>query len=197
MPSIPGLNAPGNPDYVLDPEELWFVTGGALILVYVLLRLLLASRFGRVAVAIRENETRAALLGYDPRLTKLAVFVVGGGIAGLAGCLYANWGAFVSPTIFSLALSAEIIIWVTVGGLGTLIGPVIGCVLIQYLVAQIGTQQAFNSNLVLGVILIAFVLLLRKGLVPTAQDLGGRLIALLRRRAGRTAESLGALKEAE
>lgn len=197
MPSIPGLNAPGNPDYLLDPEELWFVTGGALILVYVLLRLLLASRFGRVAVAIRENETRAALLGYDPRLTKLAVFVVGGGIAGLAGCLYANWGAFVSPTIFSLALSAEIIIWVTVGGLGTLIGPVIGCVLIQYLVAQIGTQQAFNSNLVLGVILIAFVLLLRKGLVPTVQDLCGRLVGLLRRRAGRTADRLGALKEAE
>ncbi len=59
------------------------------------MRLLLASPFGRIAVAVRENETRAALLGYDPRLIKLGVFMVGGAVAGLAGALYVNWGAFV------------------------------------------------------------------------------------------------------
>ena len=91
-------------------------------------------------------------------------------VAGLAGALYVNWGAFVGPTIFSLSLSAEIIIWITVGGLGTLIGPVVGCVLIQFLNAKIGSQQAFNSNLVLGVILVGFVLLLPRGIVPTLRD---------------------------
>jgi urea transport system permease protein len=171
MPSVPTFNMPFDPETVLDPVQGWYATGGALILVYVLLRLLLWSPFGRITVAIRENEVRASLLGYDPRLVKLAVFVVGGAIAGLGGALYVNWGAFVSPTIFALSLSAEIIIWVTVGGLGTLIGPVVGCFLIQYLVAQIGSQQTFNSNLILGVILIAFVLLLPKGLIPTVRDL--------------------------
>ena len=87
------------------------------------LHALLASRFGRVVVAIRENETRCELLGYDVRLHKLAGLHVGGGIAGLAGCLFANWGAFVSPNVFSLAMTSQIIIWVIVGGLGTLLGP--------------------------------------------------------------------------
>jgi branched-chain amino acid transport system permease protein len=182
MPSVPTFNMPFDPQAVLDPVQGWYATGGALILVYMFLRLLLWSPFGRVAVAVRENEVRASLLGYDPRLIKLAVFVVGSAIAGLAGALYVNWGAFVSPTIFALSLSAEIIIWVTVGGLGTLIGPVVGCFLIQYLVAQIGSQQTFNANLILGVILIAFVLLLPKGLIPAVRDLLLQALRALPRR---------------
>ncbi|WP_062118766.1 ABC transporter permease subunit [Aureimonas sp. AU40] len=170
IPAVPTFNMPYSPSDILSPEASWWVTAGALIGVYLLLRLLLASSFGRVAVAVRENETRAALLGYDPRIIKLGVFVVGGAVAGLAGALYVNWGAFVGPTIFSLSISAEIIIWITIGGLGTLLGPIVGCFLIQYLVSQIGSQQAFNANLVLGVILVAFVLLLPQGIVPTIRD---------------------------
>jgi urea transport system permease protein len=176
MPSVPGINAPGNPSNLLDPQGLWFVTGGALILVYVLLRFILLSPFGRIAIAIRENETRAALLGYDPRLYKLIVFVLGGAIAGLSGCLYTNWGAFVSPTIFSLTLSGQAIIWIIIGGIGSLLGSVVGCVIIQMLVTRIGTQQTFNANLVLGAILVAFVLLLPKGIVPTIRSLVARLV---------------------
>lgn len=182
MPAVPTFNAPYDPGTVLTPEQSWWVTAGALVLVYVLLRLVVASPFGRVAVAVRENETRASLLGYDPRPIKLGVFVLGGAVAGLAGALYVNWGAFVGPTIFSLSLSAEIIIWITVGGLGTLLGPVVGCFLIQSLTSLIGSQQRFNSNLALGIILIVFVLLLPKGLVPTLRD---ALVGLGRRVAGR------------
>lgn len=171
IPSVPGVNMPGVPDWVFGPEENWYLSAGALILVYLGLKLLLASHFGRVVVAIRENEARAALLGYDPRLYKLLAFMIGGAIAGLAGCLYTVWGAFISPTIFGLATSAQIIIWVTIGGLGTLIGPIIGCVLIQYLVTSIGGQQALDANLVLGVILLVFVLLMPAGLVPVARGL--------------------------
>ena len=106
------------------------------MLVYAVLHLILASKFGRVVVAIRENETRAMLLGYDPRLYKLLVFAIGGGIAGLAGCLFTNWGGFISPTVFSLSQSAQIIILVLVGGLGTLIGPILGAVAIEYLIPR-------------------------------------------------------------
>jgi branched-chain amino acid transport system permease protein len=171
IPSVPTFNMPFNPDAVLDPVGNWYVTGGGLILVYLILRLILASPFGRIAVAVRENEVRASLLGYDPRKIKLGVFIIGGAIAGFAGALYVNWGAFVSPTIFALSLSAEIIIWITIGGLGTLIGPVIGCFIVQYLKSRIGSQQLLNSDLILGAILVAFVLLLPKGLVPTLQML--------------------------
>ena len=178
IPSVPTFNMPFDPETILDIDQAWYATAGALILVYVLLRVILASPFGRVVVAVKENEVRASLLGYDPRLIKLLAFVIGGAVAGLGGALYVNWGAFVGPTIFSLSLSAEIIIWITVGGLGTLLGPVVGCFIIQYIVAQIGSQQAFNSNLVLGAILIAFVLLLPQGLIPTFRNLFFKAVRL-------------------
>ena len=128
MPAVPTFNVPFDPSTVLSPEQSWWTTAGVLLAVFLMLRLLLALPAGRVIVAVRENEVRASLLGYDPRLVKCLTFILGGAIAGLAGALYVNWGAFVSPTIFSLSLSAEIIIWITVGGLGTLLGPIIGCV---------------------------------------------------------------------
>lgn len=179
IPAVPGINLPFHPDVPLGPEGSWYLSAGCLILVYAGLKLLLASHFGRVIVAIRENETRAALLGYDPRLYKLLAFVIGGAIAGLAGCLFTNWGAFISPTIFGLAVSAQIIIWVLIGGLGTLVGPILGCIAIQWLVSSIGTQQAFDANLVLGVILLGFVLLMPAGVVPTTRQ---AILALAARR---------------
>ncbi len=171
IPGIPTLNWPGQKDEFLTPKDLFYVTFSCLLLVYLGLRVLIASKIGRVIVAAKENEQRVLLLGYDARAYKLFSFTLGGAIAGLAGCLFANWGAFTSPTIFGLAQSAQIIIWVIVGGLGTLVGPIVGCVAIQWLTSQIGTQQAFNANLVLGAILVVFVLLVPRGLVPTLGDL--------------------------
>lgn len=197
IPAVPTFNMPYDPTAILSPEQSWWVTGGALVGVYLLLRLVLASPFGRIAVAVRENEVRASLLGYDPRLVKLGVFVLGGAISGLAGALYVNWGAFIGPTIFSLSLSAEIIIWITIGGLGTLLGPVIGCFIIQYLVSQIGSQQAFNSNLVLGVILVGFVLLLPKGIVPTIRGVALRLGQFVTERRSATPSPAGEVVGAE
>jgi len=175
IPAIPPLNWPGNIDETITPRGMFNLSLGLLIVVYAGLRALISSRIGHVIVAIKENEQRAQLLGYDPRAYKLFVFTLGGAIAGLAGCLFANWGSFTSPTIFGLAQSAQIIIWVIVGGLGTLVGPVVGCMLIQWLTTQIGTQQTFNSNLVLGAILVLFVLLVPKGLVPSIGLLLGRV----------------------
>jgi branched-chain amino acid transport system permease protein len=166
IPSVPGINMPWDAEDTLGPRGLYNLSFGLLLAVYLGLRWLLASRVGRVIVAIKENEQRALLLGYDARAYKLFTFTLGGALAGMAGCLFANWGSFTSPTIFGLAQSAQIIIWVIVGGLGTLLGPVVGCVAIQWLTAQIGTQQTFNANLVLGAILVVFVLLVPKGVVP-------------------------------
>ena len=171
MPSVPPINVPGMPDDQLDQTGIWYVAMGGLVAVYALLRALLASRFGRVVVAIRENETRAQLIGYDPRLYKLLSFTISAGIAGLAGCVYVNWGGFISPTVFGLSMSAQVIIFVLVGGLGTLLGPILGAVLIQGLINAAGGQSTVDPNLGLGVILVAFVLLIPQGLLPTARAL--------------------------
>jgi ABC-type branched-subunit amino acid transport system permease subunit len=176
MPSLPTLNVPGVPGRLLDPTETFYLVMTFLVVVYVGLHVLLASHFGRVVVAIRENEARCELLGYDVRLRKLLVFAIGGGIAGLAGCLFANWGAFVSPNVFSLTMTSQIIIWVIVGGLGTLVGPIIGCLIMQYLATTLGTQQLANTSLIFGLIFLAFVLLVPRGIVPSLRRLGARAV---------------------
>jgi urea transport system permease protein len=178
MPSLPTLNLPGEPGRLLDPTEMFYLVMALLVIVYVGLHVLLASHFGRVVVAIRENETRCELLGYDVRLHKLLIFTIGGGIAGLAGCLFANWGAFVSPNVFSLVMTSQIIIWVIVGGLGTLFGPIIGCLIMQYLATILGSQQLANTNLIFGIIFLAFVLLVPRGIVPSLGRLGARVFGL-------------------
>jgi branched-chain amino acid transport system permease protein len=202
VPAIPPLNMPFNKAAQLDLYDMFYLSMGLLLLTYFGLRWLLVRPFGRVMVAISQNERRAEFLGYDARLYKLATFTLGGALAGMAGILFANWGAFVSPTIFGLAQSAQIIIWVIVGGRGTLIGPIVGCIGIQWLTAWLGTVQLggkgmgrwiekalgggefghsvgsvlgvidlSNSNLVLGAVLLAFVLLVPKGIVPSIADL--------------------------
>jgi branched-chain amino acid transport system permease protein len=196
IPGIAPLNFPFNRSAVIGVEGMFYLSSAALTATYLGLRLLLVTRFGRIMVGIRENERRAELIGYDPRVYKLATFTIGGALAGFAGCLFANWGNFVSPTIFGLSQSAQIIIWVIVGGRGTLIGPIVGCIGIQWLSAVLGSNQPSggsdfwskilaNTPLILGVILIAFVLLIPKGLIPTLADIGESLLRRRRNRRGR------------
>jgi ABC-type branched-subunit amino acid transport system permease subunit len=170
MPNVPSLNIPFQPDNTLDPLGMFVLSMALLLIVYFALHALLVTRFGRVLVAIRENEQRVEFLGYDARLHKLVAFSVGGALAGLAGCLFVSWGNYVSPTVFSVVQSAQIIIWLMVGGVGTLLGPVIGAIAICRLTVEIGTQQLVNANVVLGAILLIFVLLVPKGIAPMISD---------------------------
>ena len=175
MPALPPINLPGDPAKFVYPEDMFLITGICLLLVYAGLRLLMRSRFGRAVAAVRENELRAELLGYDTRFYKTATFGIGGAVAGLAGVLYANWNAYVSPTVFDLGFSAQIIIWVVVGGLGTLVGPLIGAMLLGFVTIELGTQQSVDVNLILGVILVLFVLAVPEGVAPRARALWCRL----------------------
>jgi ABC-type branched-subunit amino acid transport system permease subunit len=177
MPNTPPLNLPGSPDTPLEPPQIFVVAVLSLVASYAIAKLVLLTRFGRVAVAIRENELRAELLGYDVRLHKLGLFALGGAMAGLAGILFANC-VFVSPTLFSLSYAGQVIIWVLVGGLGTLVGPVVGCILVQVATTYAGTLRNLDPNLVLGVMLMLAVFGMPKGLLPTA----GLALQLLRRR---------------
>jgi ABC-type branched-subunit amino acid transport system permease subunit len=180
--TAPPLNLPWDPGTVLFPQHVFYVAMGALLLSYFGCVWLIRSHFGRVCVAIRENETRAELLGYDARLYKLGLFSVGGGLAGLAGVLMANGIGRVTPDLFNLSYAAQAIIWVIVGGRGTLIGPVLGAFGIFWLTSWLGTQSYFNVNMVLGIVLIFFVLLLPRGVVPAVVALGSHRF---RRKIGR------------
>lgn len=171
IPSTPILTLPGDPGNPLPPESIYVLTIAVLVICYILCKIILATRFGAVVIAIRENETRAELLGYDARLYKLGIFTIAGAMAGAAGVLFAN-SVFVSPNMFGLQTNGQVLIWIIIGGVGTLVGPVIGCFLVLMLSNYLGTVNQsggltwLDPNLVMGVLLTVFVLVMRKGLVP-------------------------------
>lgn len=171
IPGFQTLNVPGDPGAYIWGDPYFYVCAVALVIVFLLVTWLLRSSFGRIAVGIRENETRMSLMGYDVAARKTVLFAVGAAIAGLAGALFANWGEIVTPNLFSLGQSAEIIIWCIVGGLGTRLGPIAGAAGLAYLKFLLGQQSMIDNTLITGLILVLFVLFLPRGLVPAIADL--------------------------
>lgn len=171
IPGFHTLNIPGQPDEFIWGDALYYVCAIALLFLYFFVTWLLRTSFGRIAVGIRENETRVSLMGYDVRARKTILFSIGAAIAGLAGAFFANWAEIVTPGLFSLGQSAEIIIWCIVGGLGTRFGPIIGAASLAYLKFLLGQQSLIDNTLITGIILVLFVLFLPKGIVPAVSSL--------------------------
>ena len=172
--NVPPINYPWDATQFLYPEHVFYVAMAALLLAYFLCVWLIKSHFGRVCVSIRENEVRTELLGYDIRFYKLCMFTVGGAIAGLGGIMFANSIGRITPDVFNLYNAALAIIWVIIGGRGTLIGPVFGALILFYLTSFLGRQAVVNINLFLGLVLIVFVLVVPKGIVPSLVELWDR-----------------------
>lgn len=178
---VPPLNWPGDPSEVLSPEAMFRVGFVTLACVYGLLYLLRLSGPGRIMTAIRENELRSELLGYDVRLYKMAGFIVSAAIAGLAGALFTANAGFVGPTAFGLGQASQFLLWVIAGGLGTLAGPLASSFLFQYLAIFLGTSQLMNTSLVFGTIIIFFVIALPRGILPSLQSAATAMAGLWRR----------------
>lgn len=174
LPGVAPIHLPWGPHRALSYEEMYLLSVALLALVYLGLRILVRTDFGRIVIAIRENELRAELLGYDARRYKLVLFVQGAAIAGLAGALYASWGSFVGPDVFGMSFAAQIIIWAQVGGVSVIAGPVLGCLLVQALTTWLGTSHLADANLILGLLLMLAVLGMPAGLLPGLRSLFGR-----------------------
>ena len=118
-----------------DPSTqrgLYILTVVALGAAYLFCRWIVASRAGNVLIAIRDSESRVTFSGYTPWVYKLFVFVVSAGLAGLAGMLYVPQVGIITPAQIGVLPSLEVVIWVAVGGRGTLIGAVLGAVAVNY-----------------------------------------------------------------
>src|SRR5262249_41425097 len=111
---------------------LFVASGVALALGYLVCRFVVASKAGRVLIAIRDAESRTRFLGYRVEYYKLFVFVLSGVMAGVAGALYVPQVGIINPSEFSAAASIEIVIWVALGGRGTLYGAALGAVLVNF-----------------------------------------------------------------
>jgi urea transport system permease protein len=111
---------------------LYFVTVLFLVLAYLLCRWLMSSRYGRLLVASREDENRLRFMGYNPAPIKSLAFGVSGGLAGIAGALFVLQVGLITPSNMAIVPSIEMVIWVAVGGRGTLWGAVLGTLLVNY-----------------------------------------------------------------
>src|SRR6202165_220813 len=146
----------------------------ALMLGFVICRVIVSSKFGKVLIAIRDAEARTRFLGYRVEAYKLFVFTLSACMAGVAGALYVPQVGIINPSEFSPANSIEAVIWVAVGGRGTLTGAVLGAVLVNY------GKTYFTSGMLapywlflLGGLFVAVTLLLPRGLVGTLRHWWG------------------------
>jgi branched-chain amino acid transport system permease protein len=172
-PSLFGLN--------LDKAEVIYgVVLAALIATFILLAILLRSRFGRALAGIRVNEQRMRGNGFSTYPYKLAAFTISGAIAGLAGFLFAIKDGFVNPELMSWHLSGAVLIMIILGGLGHLRGALIGAFAFALLQELFKSEAIFGSfakhwQLGLGLSIIACVALLPRGLVGIPGQLRSRL----------------------
>ena len=166
------------PGVLIDtPARKYYLVLGFLLFAWIVCRVLVASHFGRVLVAIRENEDRARFLGYNVQRYKMGACMVSALLTGLGGAIYPIRSAFATPDLMVWTESGEFIISVMIGGLGTLVGPIIGGAFFTLLRDKVSSVVDWYF-LVIGAVLIVIVLFMPRGLLGLR-----RLVRLRRRRA--------------
>lgn len=150
---------------------LFVASALALILGYLISRFITTSKLGRVLVSIRDAEMRTRFLGYKVEYYKLFVFVMSAMLAGIAGALYVPQVGIINPGEFTPINSIEIIIWVAVGGRGTLFGAVIGAIAVNYAKTYFTGAFAELWLFMLGGLFVLSTLYLPKGIVGLVQNI--------------------------
>jgi urea transport system permease protein len=156
---------------------LFMATGVLLILTYVFCRWLTLTKFGKIQRAVRDSENRVLFSGYAAANFKLFVFVVSAIIAGLAGALYVPQVGIINPSEMAPDKSLEAVVWVAVGGRGTLIGPVVGAIAVNALKSWATRAYPDLWLIILGGMFVIVVLFMPKGIV----GLPAQLLSLFKR----------------
>jgi branched-chain amino acid transport system permease protein len=162
LPALP-LGPFGN----LSDIKLWYVFAALVLLIVIVgMRALTRSQFGEVLTAIRENEERSSLIGFNGAAYRLAAFAISGALTGLSGALRALYDGSVAVDAVSIDRSGSFVIYTIVGGVQTLFGPVVGTGLIMYLESVLSAHVSY-WRLIEGVIFVAVIIFLPAGIVGT------------------------------
>jgi urea transport system permease protein len=146
-------------------RSLFWITVLLVIASWLLCRWLTRGRFGDALIAVRDDEPRLRFSGYNPTAYKTVVFTVAGALAGISGALYTVQSGIVSPQYMAVPFSIEMVIWVAVGGRGTLLGAVLGAVLINYAKSLISEQLPETWLFIQGGLFLLVVTALPDGVV--------------------------------
>lgn len=144
---------------------LFYVTLVLLVLIFAVCKFLTGRRVGKVFVAIRDGENRARFTGYDPARYKVFVYALSAIVAGIAGALFVLQVGIITPSEVGIVFSVEMIIWVAIGGRGTLIGPIIGALLINGLKTGVSEKFPEAWSYFIGFAFIVVILWLPGGLI--------------------------------
>ena len=147
--------------------EAWFwLSGGLLVALTAFAWVFVHGDAGRILVAIRENEQRCQYLGLDSQRLKAAMFIVCAIIAAIAGYVFACYSMVVSPELAGFVFGTQLVIYTVLGGRGTLIGPVLGTIAVDYESAQLSGDYPFIWTLILGVVFVVVIVAFPRGLGP-------------------------------
>ena len=152
----------------------FWVTAVMVILTWLFVRWVVRGRFGDVLIAIRDDEPRLRFAGYNPTLFKTLVFAIAGGLAGIGGALYTVQSGIVSPQFMTVPFSIEMVIWVAVGGRGTLVGAILGAVAINYAKSLVSEAMPQSWLFIQGGLFILVVTALPEGVIGWFQGEGPR-----------------------
>ena len=162
------------PGVAIDtPARKYYLVLGYLAVAFVVCRVVVRSHFGKVLVAIRENEDRARFLGYNVQRYKMGVCMLSALLTGVGGALYAMRAAYATPDLMLWTESGEFIISVMIGGLGTLVGPIIGGAFFTILRDKVSSYVDWYF-IVIGLVLIVIVLFMPRGIVSLRSVLRSR-----------------------
>jgi branched-chain amino acid transport system permease protein len=166
VPSIPLL--PGVAIDLHSNVVFYYVVLCVLVLIYIGTRRVLDTAFGTVLRAIRDNSDRVPYLGYNPFWYKLFAYVMAAQVAAFGGLIYPLLRGFVAPHLFGFEVSTKAVVMSLVGGVGTLLGPLVGSVILTFLESLVGSYTE-RHLLVLGAVFIVFVMFLPEGLLGLAR----------------------------
>jgi urea transport system permease protein len=150
---------------VFDNFKLYYVILGYAVLTHLAAAWLRASHFGTVLSSIRENEQRTQSFSYNTPAFKTAILAIAALIAGLAGALFVSVNSYVSPPFVGIVFSIEAVVWVAVGGRRTLLGPMIGALLVNWLASLLSGGFAEYWLFFIGFLFLFVVLVFPDGLV--------------------------------
>lgn len=175
-----GLNGDG--PMLFDPLPVYYAMLAVLAAALAGMRAVARSPFGLALKAIRARELRVATLGHDVTAAKVRAFTLSGAVAGLAGALFVAQFGFASPSLIGFSASADVLIWVALGGRGELVAAALGAIAVRYAESRLSGALGPAWPLALGVLFMASVVLFRAGLFGEAIRVLDRL---RRRRRGR------------
>ncbi len=154
----------GYPTMKLGAANYFRLAGFALIVFAGVAYIIVRSDAGRVLISVRDNALRASYLGVRTQRVQILLMTILGGVVGLAGFLYANAGRIVAPEIAGFGFGTQAIIWTALGGRGTIIGPAMGAIGIDYLGAQLSGVMPFLWQLLVGLLFVVMILFVPRGL---------------------------------